>query len=142
MAEKKKKWIQKAIKHPGRLTEAAARSGVSKLQKAEQWSHSSDPSKRSAGILGKRFIKGKLHEGGVVPESGAYEMQKGEMVIPASKPGMGGTMIESGAERPMRPMPTNRECVPNQPVSAMPNTPGSEGCGHWEIDGESVKFVK
>src|SRR5690242_14512855 len=82
----KKKWIQGAIKHPGRLTKAAEASGVSKLQKAEEWSHSSDPSKRAAGNLGKRFIKGKLHDGGQITEDGLYEMQKGEVVIPA---GMG-----------------------------------------------------
>jgi len=52
------KFIQHAIKHPGRLTEAAARSGVSKRQKAEEWSHSDDPSKRGAGNLGLRFMKG------------------------------------------------------------------------------------
>ena len=79
----KKKWIQGAVKHPGRLTKAAASAGVSKLQMAEKWSHSSDPSKRGAGLLGKRFIKGKLHEGGVVHEDGLYEMKKGEKVTPA-----------------------------------------------------------
>lgn len=62
-----KKWIGKAIKHPGRLIKAAAAAGVSKLQQAEKWSHSSDPSKRGAGLLGKRFIKGSLDAGGTVP---------------------------------------------------------------------------
>lgn len=62
-----KKWIGKAIKHPGRLTKAASAAGVSKLQLAQKWSHSSDPSKRGAGLLGKRFIKGTLDAGGTVP---------------------------------------------------------------------------
>jgi len=56
------KWIQGAVKHPGRLTEAARRAGVSKQEEAEKWSHSKDPSKRGAGILGKRFMHGDLHK--------------------------------------------------------------------------------
>ncbi len=111
-----KKWIKKAVKHPGRLTNAASAAGVSKLQLAEKWSHSSDPSKRGAGLLGKRFIKGKLHGGGEVKESGLYELKAGEKVLATG--GYGKTMIESGAGRPMRPMPTNRECVPHQVVEA------------------------
>lgn len=51
------KWIQKAVKHPGALTTAAKRHGVSKLQEAEKESHSSNPSIRARGNLGKRFIK-------------------------------------------------------------------------------------
>ena len=55
-----KKWIQKAVKHPGALTAAAQRAGRSKLQEAEVESHSSDPSIRARGNLGKRFIKHKI----------------------------------------------------------------------------------
>lgn len=55
MAEKK--WIQGAVKHPGALTRAAAAHGRSKLQEAEAESHSSNPSIRARGNLGKRFIK-------------------------------------------------------------------------------------
>ena len=51
------KWIQKAVKHPGALTAAAKRHGMSKLQEAEKESHSSNPHIRSRGILGRRFIK-------------------------------------------------------------------------------------
>ncbi len=54
------KWIQKAVKHPGALTEAAKRHGKSKLQEAEAESHSSNPHIRARGVLGKRFIKGKI----------------------------------------------------------------------------------
>ena len=50
-------WIQKAVKHPGALTAAAKRAGVSKLQEAEKESHSSNPHIRARGALGKRFIK-------------------------------------------------------------------------------------
>ena len=53
----KRDWIQHAVKHPGALTAAAARAGRSKLQEAEVESHSSDPSIRARGNLGKRFIK-------------------------------------------------------------------------------------
>jgi hypothetical protein len=55
------KWIQKAVRHPGALTTAAKRRGVSKKQEAEQESHSSNPHIRARGILGKRFMNGDLH---------------------------------------------------------------------------------
>jgi hypothetical protein len=56
-------FIKKAIKHPGALTAAAARRGVSKRQEAEKESHSSNPHVRARGILGKRFMKGgDLHQ--------------------------------------------------------------------------------
>lgn len=51
-------FIKSAIKHPGALTNAAARHGVSKKQEAEKESHSSDPSIRGRGNLGLRFMKG------------------------------------------------------------------------------------
>ena len=57
MAEPKKNWIAGAVKHPGALTRAAQQNGKSKLQEAEAESHSSDPSIRARGALGKRFIK-------------------------------------------------------------------------------------
>jgi len=60
MAEEKKKWIQGAVRHPGALTEAARRNGKSKLQEAEAESHSSNPSIRARGNLGKRFIQHKI----------------------------------------------------------------------------------
>lgn len=53
-------WIQKAVKHPGALTDAAKRHGVSKLQEAERESQSSNPHIRARGILGKRFIQHKV----------------------------------------------------------------------------------
>jgi len=52
-----KDWIKGAVKHPGALTAAAKRNGVSKLQEAEKESHSSNASIRARGNLGKRFIK-------------------------------------------------------------------------------------
>lgn len=58
MAEKK--WIQSAVKHPGALTRAAKEHGRSKLQEAEVESHSKNPHIRGRGLLGKRFIKGKI----------------------------------------------------------------------------------
>ena len=51
------KWIQGAIKHPGALTAAAKRHGVSKLQEAEKEKNSSNPKIRARGALGERFIK-------------------------------------------------------------------------------------
>jgi hypothetical protein len=58
VARKKKRWIQRAVKHPGRLTRAAERHGVSKREEAVRESHSSNPSTRARGILGLRFMKG------------------------------------------------------------------------------------
>ncbi len=62
-----KKWIQGAVKHPGALTEAAERNGRSKIEEAKVESHSSDPSIRSRGNLGLRFMgaadKGNIRAG-------------------------------------------------------------------------------
>jgi hypothetical protein len=51
-------FLKKAIRHPGALTAAANRRGVSKRQEAEKESHSSNPHVRARGILGKRLMKG------------------------------------------------------------------------------------
>lgn len=58
-------FLQKAIKHPGALTAAAAEHGVSKMQEAEHEAHSSNPHIRARGILGERLIGGDLHKGGL-----------------------------------------------------------------------------
>jgi hypothetical protein len=54
------KWIQKAVKHPGALTAAAKRHGVSKLQEAEKEAKSSNKHIAARGRLGERFIKHKI----------------------------------------------------------------------------------
>jgi hypothetical protein len=51
------KWIQGAVKHPGALTAAAKRHGVSKLQEAEKETKSTNPKIRARGALGERFIR-------------------------------------------------------------------------------------
>lgn len=53
-------FIKKAIKHPGALTAAAKRHGVSKLQEAENEKQSKNPKIRSRGALGLRFIKKEI----------------------------------------------------------------------------------
>lgn len=58
MADKPRKWMNGAIKHPGALTKAASANGVSKLQEAGKESHSSNPHIRSRGALGERLIRG------------------------------------------------------------------------------------
>jgi len=58
MAERK--WIAGAVKHPGALTAAAKRRGVSELQEAEKESHSSNRHIRARGALGLRFIRKKI----------------------------------------------------------------------------------
>jgi hypothetical protein len=59
-ARKPKNWIAGAVKRPGALTAEAQASGRSKLEQAEVDSHSSDPSKRGRGLLGKRFLKHEI----------------------------------------------------------------------------------
>ena len=114
----KKMWIKKAVQRPGRVKNAAKRAGISTHAMAQRMSHSSDSSARGAGLLALRFQKGKLHAGGLVPEDGSYELKKGEKVIPASS------------------------TCHYEEVQAMPNSPSATGVGHWEINGDSVKFVK
>jgi hypothetical protein len=55
-------FIKKAVKHPGALTAAAKRHGLSTSEEAEKESHSTNPHTRTRGILGKRFISGDLHK--------------------------------------------------------------------------------
>lgn len=55
-------WIQGAVKHPGALTAAAKRHGLSKREEAEKESNSPDPHIRARGNLGKRFIGGDIHK--------------------------------------------------------------------------------
>jgi hypothetical protein len=55
---KKKKWIQRAVKHPGALTAAAKKHGISTREEAERESHSTNPKLRGRGNLAKRFMKG------------------------------------------------------------------------------------
>jgi hypothetical protein len=45
-------------------------------------------------------------------------------------------------EKGEKVIPSQGHAYENQKVEAMPNSPNAEGCGHWEIDGASVKFVK
>lgn len=55
--DKPKHFLQGAIKHPGALTAAAKRRGVSKMQEAEKESHSKNPHIRGRGLLGERLVK-------------------------------------------------------------------------------------
>jgi hypothetical protein len=57
----KKKWIQSAIKHPGREKDRAKEHGVSTHQQMVSDSHSDNPSLRSAGKLGLRLAG--MHKG-------------------------------------------------------------------------------
>lgn len=52
-----KKWLQGAIKRPGKLTAEAHASGRSKLQQAEHDSNSDNPHIRGRGLLGIRLVK-------------------------------------------------------------------------------------
>lgn len=61
---KSKKWIKRAIKHPGIEKAKARRNGISTHEQLERDSHSSNPSVRARGDLGLRFEKGgDLHAG-------------------------------------------------------------------------------
>ena len=62
------RFLQHAIKHPGRMTKGAERAGMGLHAYMEKESHSSDPSERAAANLGLRFQKGgDLHHGHVAP---------------------------------------------------------------------------
>jgi hypothetical protein len=57
------RFLQGAIKNPGRMKRGAARAGLGLHEYEEKESHSSDPSLRSAANLGLRFGKGgDLHK--------------------------------------------------------------------------------
>lgn len=53
-----KKWIQRAIKHPGIEKERAKENGISTHEQLEKDSHSSNPTLRARGNLGLRFEGG------------------------------------------------------------------------------------
>jgi hypothetical protein len=55
-----KKWIQKAVKHPGVEIAKAKRAGISTHEQLVKDSHSSDPTTRGRGKLGLRFQSGKI----------------------------------------------------------------------------------
>lgn len=59
---RKKKFLQKAVKRPGRMKRLAARHGVSLGKEIEKDKHSSDPSLRSAANLGARFRSGEFQK--------------------------------------------------------------------------------
>ena len=105
------KSVQKKIASQGHSMESAG----AILANASR--HASAAAKRANPKL--KRVKGKMHEGGVIPETGAYEMEKGESVIPAK-----GHAYE------------------HEVVEAMPNSPDASGTGYWCIDGGSVKFHK
>lgn len=56
-----KNWIKKATeKHPGALTRAARKRGLSTREEASKESHSSNPKIAARGRLGARFIAHKI----------------------------------------------------------------------------------
>lgn len=52
-----RKWMQRAVKHPGVEKAKARRNGVSTRQQLERDSHSSNAKVRARGNLGLRFEK-------------------------------------------------------------------------------------
>ena len=111
----------------------ASKSGVSKERAGAILGAATRNASAAAKQANPRLkrVKGKMHEGGVIPESGAYEMQKGEQVIPAPK------RDSLGA-----PVVTTRGAHPKQVVEAYPNNVEATGPGHYEVDCDSMKFVK
>jgi hypothetical protein len=57
-------FIQKAVKHPGRMKRLAAQHGKSLGDEIAHDKHSTDPSLRAAANLGARFRSGDLHKKG------------------------------------------------------------------------------
>lgn len=60
LAGKPKRFIKKAISHPGSETAAAKRHGISTLQEANREAKSPNAHIRARGVLAKRFISGDL----------------------------------------------------------------------------------
>ena len=99
-------------------------------------------------------VKGKMHEGGVIPESGAYEMEEGEHVTPAEadvKPNARmttelGVPVPASTEDARAPLRETVSATPNSgcPMEAAPTVDGGRdsGVGHWEGDGDKVAFHK
>lgn len=56
----KRKWLQGAIRRPGKLTAEAKSSGRSKMEQAQHDATSSNPHVRARGLLGERLIKRKI----------------------------------------------------------------------------------
>lgn len=76
MTTKKRKWIQKGIKRPGRVKAAAKKAGRSVSEEARVMARSSDPSERGAGKLAMRF-KGMSKHGNIRHEKRKKSRSKG-----------------------------------------------------------------
>jgi hypothetical protein len=72
-----KRWISKAVKHPGVEKARAKRNGISTHAQLEKDAHSDNPTLRGRGNLGLRFEKGgDLHKGKKKPRTRADVMKK------------------------------------------------------------------
>jgi hypothetical protein len=103
------------------------------LARVSQHGSPSEKSKVRAAVHRKYPTIGKMHEGGKIPQTGLYEMEKDEVVIPKdeSKNGVARETVSS---------------TPNMgnPMCAHPTIDGGHdsGCGHWEGDSYDVKWHK
>ena len=103
----KKNWIAGAIKHPGALRKTlGAKEGkpipAAKLHKAAEGNSTTAHRARLALTLRK------MHEGGVVPETGPYELEKGENVT-AKKTGSQFNHNEKLSEHQESTLPTRQK---------------------------------
>jgi hypothetical protein len=116
-----KKFIQKAIKHPGALHRQL---GVAEGEKIPASKMAAARAGKYGPLAEKRahFAKtlASFEEGGVVPKTGAYKLHEGERVIPASKgksnPGPMQEKVEQTSEthpgnlnKSQQPAPDRRE---------------------------------
>src|SRR5271169_1632829 len=103
------------MKHPGFKkvqSSIASKQGVSHAAAGRILGYAKAHASASAKKKNPHLLNtahGKMHGGGVVPADGKYILKAGEKVTATKEPEK--TMIFSGADRPMRPVPTNRECV-------------------------------
>jgi hypothetical protein len=103
------------------------------LARVAQHGSSSEKATVRAKVHRKFPTIGKMHEGGTIPESGAYEMKKGEVVIPVGKPSDDYHFVSHTKNLDMAHVMETQ--APATHISA-------DGVGHWESDGDDVKFVK
>ena len=107
--------------------------------------HASPAAKRANPKL--KRVKGKMHEGGVIPEDGAYEMEKGEVVTPSAHKMVesDGVKVPASTETEQKPLEETVSAAPQHGnvICAHPTVDGGEcGVGQWEGDADKIHFVK
>lgn len=119
-----KNWIAGAIKHPGALHKQL---GVPAGKKIPAKKMAAARAGKEGPLAAKRAnlakTLGSFHDGGVVPQTGSYMLEKGERVIPSSShPHDEQAELMEQAKKVKGSMKKGCYC-------------GEDGCGHISPDG-------